>query len=198
MKKAEHTKRTIVEKAAVVFNEKGIAGASIDDILRASKVAKGCLYGHFESKEELCYASVDYLFELICTRQDEQTGKHKSALDRLLAFFDLNKNPLNPYITGGCPIINLATEADDTNPKIKKKLRTVITKTLLLLTGIMEDGIQCGEFSKTLHPESFAMNIVSALEGANAISRIMNSNKPMKNAINYLKADLLTYCLTER
>ena len=194
MKKAENTKRTIIEKASIVFNEKGIAGASIDDILRASKVAKGCLYGHFESKEELSYASVDHLFELVCNRQDKQTAKHDSALNKLLAFFDLNKNPLNPYITGGCPIINLATEADDTNPKIKKKIRNVIAQTLSLLTGIMEEGIRSGEFSQTLHPESFAMSIISALEGANAISRIMNTNKPMHNAISYLKADLARYC----
>ena len=39
MSKAEKTKQMIIEQAAVIFNEKGVAGTSIDDILKASKVA---------------------------------------------------------------------------------------------------------------------------------------------------------------
>ena len=51
--KAERTKQFILETAAPIFNQKGISGANIDDVLSATKLTKGCLYGHFESKEDL-------------------------------------------------------------------------------------------------------------------------------------------------
>ena len=195
MRKAETTKQSIISKAAVLFNEKGIAGTSIEDVLRASKVAKGCLYGHFKSKEDLSYASVDYLFELIAQRQQDQLGKHDSPVAKLFAFVELNKNPLIPYITGGCPIINLATETDDTNPNIKKKTRKMITQTINLVEGIIKAGIFCGELSNRLDPKSFAISMVSSLEGANAISRIMNSNLPMHETIKSIKENLSRYIL---
>jgi len=45
--KAERTRQFIIEQAAPLFNERGVAGVSIDDVLKVTRVAKGCLYGHF-------------------------------------------------------------------------------------------------------------------------------------------------------
>ena len=60
--KAERTKQFIIEQSAPIFNAKGIAGTTIDDILAATKMAKGGIYGNFENKEAISIASVDFLF----------------------------------------------------------------------------------------------------------------------------------------
>ncbi|WP_429396351.1 TetR/AcrR family transcriptional regulator [Mucilaginibacter lappiensis] len=45
----------MVEKqcTATLFNTKGIAGTSLNDIPEATKLAKGILYVHFENKEAI-------------------------------------------------------------------------------------------------------------------------------------------------
>lgn len=63
--KAEKTKQFILETAAPLYNEKGVSGVSIDDVLAAAKVTKGCLYGHFENKEDLSLQVVDLLLKKI-------------------------------------------------------------------------------------------------------------------------------------
>ncbi len=51
--KGERTRQKIVETAAVLFNQRGFAGCSMGDIVEASGLEKGTLYGHFSTKEEL-------------------------------------------------------------------------------------------------------------------------------------------------
>jgi TetR/AcrR family transcriptional repressor of nem operon len=190
MKKADRTRQMIIEKAADVFNEKGFAGTSIDDVLRVSSVAKGCLYGHFNSKDELSYAAVDYLMEKITAQRTFLLAKQKTAVGKIHAFMDMNKNPLNYYVDGGCPVVNFSTEVDDTNMVIKGKLKLMINNSIELLTSILEHGVQEGEFSANLVPKQFATKLFMAIEGACALCRILDSVKPMHVCIKGFKDEL--------
>ncbi|OAH10884.1 ScbR family autoregulator-binding transcription factor [Streptomyces jeddahensis] len=51
--RAIRTRRTILEAAAKVFEERGYQAATIAEILHTAGVTKGALYFHFESKEQL-------------------------------------------------------------------------------------------------------------------------------------------------
>ncbi len=61
MSKAERTRQYIIEKAAPIINRKGMAGASLSDIMEATGLAKGCIYGNFENKDEICLEAFKYL-----------------------------------------------------------------------------------------------------------------------------------------
>jgi TetR/AcrR family transcriptional repressor of nem operon len=190
MSKAERTKQLIIEQAALIFNEKGVAGTSIDDILKASKVAKGCLYSHFESKEELSYASTDYLLGKLVERRQTAVAKGATAKEKIFSFMENHKNPLHSYFDGGCPIVNLGTETDDTNPVIRKKIRIMLDKTIKEFTQILQDGVDSGELSNKLDPEEYATKMFMAIEGSNVICRIMNTAKPMQLVLTSLKREL--------
>jgi len=196
MGKSEKTRQMIIESAAPIFNKKGIAGTSIDDVLKAAGVAKGCLYGHFESKEELSYATTDYLLQKLAERRNAVILKETTAKKRLHAFMDNHKDPLNSFFTGGCPILNLSTEADDTNPVIKQKIQSTILTATKLLSSVIREGIKNGELSEELDPEEFSMKMFAAIEGGNMVSRAMNNNKHMLSIIKSLKSELEYYCLT--
>lgn len=193
MSKAEEKKQHIIERAAILFNEKGIAGTSVDEIIAASNTSKGCFYGHFESKEEIAQDAVDLLFKKLTDRRTISFNKHSTAIAKLGAFMDNNKNPLASYIDGGCPIVNFSTEADDTNPVIKKKVKTMVDTTISLFTNIIQDGIDSGELSDTIIPNEFATRMLVSIEGANAICRVLSSTKPMLMTINSLKTELASH-----
>jgi len=55
----------ILRAAAAVFRRRGYHGASIDQIARALKMAKGNLYYYFRNKEEILYVCHDYSLDLI-------------------------------------------------------------------------------------------------------------------------------------
>lgn len=83
MPRPETTRQILIEKAAVMFNKRG-GGTAVDDILKAAKVEKASLYGHFPGKTELSYATVDYMLGKIVEKRNAAIAEGKTAKDILL------------------------------------------------------------------------------------------------------------------
>jgi len=193
--KAERTKQFILETAAPLYNQKGIAGVSIDDVLAATKLTKGCLYGHFQSKEDLSEQVIDLSLRTITDKIRAAVAKGKTAKAKVFAFLDFYKDPIQTYIPGGCPIFNTAVEADDNYPVIKEKVAAVMRAGQQEITYLLEEGIRNGEFSSTLNPSLMAFKLVAAIEGGLMMCRIMDTTKPMHMLIKSLKSELDQYNL---
>ncbi|WP_413670152.1 TetR/AcrR family transcriptional regulator [Mucilaginibacter sp. Mucisp86] len=193
--KAERTKKFILETAAPIFNQKGISGANIDDVLAATKLTKGCLYGHFEGKEDLALQVVDHMLNTNGEKMLLTISKGKTAKAKVFAFLDFYKDPLNTYLKGGCPVFNIAVESDDNFPAIKEKIAGVIRHGQELFVSILNQGIAEGEFSEKLDPAIYAFKAVSAVEGAVVMCRAMNTAKPMAGLLRSLKAELESYAI---
>lgn len=54
------TRERLVDAAARVFAEKGVLGASVEEICEAAGFTRGAFYSNFESKEELCLALLQH------------------------------------------------------------------------------------------------------------------------------------------
>jgi len=193
--KAERTKQFILETAAPLYNEKGISGVSIDDVLAATKLTKGCLYGHFEGKDDLSEQVIDYALKSITDKMTMTISKCKTAKAKVFAFMDFYRNPMETYISGGCPIFNTAVEADDNYPVIKQKVAGLLRAGQEQLTGTLKEGIANGEFSSKLEPVVYAFKMVAAIEGGVIMCRTMNTMQPMLSLIRNLKAELEQYSL---
>jgi len=193
--KAERTKQFILETAAPIFNQKGISGANIDDVLAATKLTKGCLYGHFEGKEDLALQVVDFMLKTNGEKMLSTISKGKTAKAKVFAFLDFYKDPLNTYLEGGCPVFNVAVESDDHFPAIKEKIAGVIRRGQEIFVGILKQGIKDGEFSDELDPAVYAFKAVAAVEGAVIMCRSMNTAKPMAGLLKNLKAELESYAM---
>jgi len=62
--KGQDTRQDIVEKALQLFSVKGYHNTSVNDLLAATGLTKGGLYGHFGSKEEIWNAAYDRAVEI--------------------------------------------------------------------------------------------------------------------------------------
>ncbi|MGN8072627.1 TetR/AcrR family transcriptional regulator [Mucilaginibacter sp. 22184] len=193
MTKAERTKKFIIEQAAPIYNEKGVAGTNVDDILEATKLTKGAIYSHFKNKDDLSTQVTDYLLAKITFGTDQAISKGKTAKEKIFAYLDFNTRPLETYIKGGCPIFNLAVEADDNNACIKSKVRERLLDSQEYFASILRDGIKDGEFSSMLDPEAFAFRMYASIEGGMVICRAMDNEAPMRVLIDGLKNELHRY-----
>ncbi|EDM37793.1 transcriptional regulator [Pedobacter sp. BAL39] len=191
--KAEKTKQFILDTAVPLYNEKGISGVSIDDVLAATKLTKGCLYGHFENKDDLSDQVIELALKTLTNKVRLAVSKGKSAKGKIFAFMDFYKDPLHPYIPGGCPIFNTAVEADDNYPEMKQKVAKVFRAGQEELRGLLLEGIANGEFSSALDPTVFAFKMVAAIEGGIVMCRTMGTGKPMLSLIKNLKEELERY-----
>jgi AcrR family transcriptional regulator len=195
MTKAERTRQFIIEKAAPIFNQKGIAGTSMSDIMEATKLAKGGLYGNFDSKEALCLEVYTYLTNLTHDAVTKNINEAVTAIDKLHALLNFYDNRLLAGNMGGCPILNFGTEADDTNPLIKQKVNETINRAKNRFVKIIHDGKQNGEFTADFDGELYALKAFTMLEGAILISKVQNNLQHLHTVVDVLKKEIEQYII---
>ncbi|WP_313004465.1 TetR/AcrR family transcriptional regulator [Chryseobacterium gleum] len=187
MAKGEETRQFIIEKAAPIFNTKGIAATSMSDIMEATKLSKGSMYVHFENKEVLACAAVEHNMQMLSDQLQKTLSRFKTSREQLLAYIDFFSDPNHPPVVGGCPLLNFGTEADDTNPVVKEKVNRGIKQGEKLLSGIIEKGIANKEFRADWNASDFATVVFAMLEGGHLMSRMSGNNDTMKIIGNNLK-----------
>ena len=173
MNKAERTKQFIVEMTAPVFNEKGYSGTSLSDMTNATGLTKGSIYGNFAGKDEVAVACFDYNLQKVNRIIHQEMQKKESGRDKLLVYVHVYENFLkHPFPAGGCPILNTATEADDTHPLLKQKAIDAVQLWKSKITAIIETGIRKGEFSKKANAEQTALTMIAMIEGCIMIAKL--------------------------
>ena len=77
------TKRAIFESALKIFSSNGYAGATMDDIAVNAGVAKGTLYYHFKSKEEIFNYIIAEGMNIIKDQIETATSNEDSYINKL-------------------------------------------------------------------------------------------------------------------
>ena len=77
------TRESILEAAAHIFGEKGFHATSMQDIAEAVNLQKASLYYHFESKQEILIALLDYALDLINSRLEAVLGQSLTPDEKL-------------------------------------------------------------------------------------------------------------------
>jgi AcrR family transcriptional regulator len=190
--KAERTRQFIIERAAPIFNRKGFAGTSMSDILEATGLAKGGLYGNFESKEEVAREAFQYMFDKAYNEVVLAVSKKHSPIEKLIAVCDYHKDYTKKSpVEGGCPILNFSIEVDDTMPRLKKDVRLAVEKMLNDLYRIIEKGKKLGEIRKEINSERYAEVIYAQIEGGIFMAKALDDHKKLNQSMEFLKEMIL-------
>jgi len=185
MKKSEKTRRLIVEKSASLFNQKGFAGTSIQDIMAATGLTKGGIYGNFKKeggdkkgvKEEIALAAFQYAVEVVNEEVRKRTFVIENSIDKLKAVvYFYKERVMSPPVEGGCPLLNTSIDADDTNPALQKKVLKSIEYWQQRIIKTLEKGKKEGEVKKEVNSEEFSTLFIGTLEGGILMSRIFKDN----------------------
>ena len=96
----------------------------------------------------------------------------------LAAFVDTYPSP----VAGGCPLMNTAVDADDTNPELRALASDGIRAWKTRIVKIIHAGIERGEIKKGTPAARIANILVSTLEGALLISRLEGKREALQDA----------------
>jgi TetR/AcrR family transcriptional repressor of nem operon len=173
MSKAEKTRQFIIEKTAPIFNTKGYAGTSLNDMTASTGLTKGSIYGNFTNKDEVALAAFDYNLQQVGNIINDEMSKKESIQDKLLVYVTVYSNCLKQtFPTGGCPILNTAVEADDTHPELRKKAMSAILSWKHKITNLIEKGIENKEFNASIDSEEIALTIIAMIEGGTMLAKL--------------------------
>ncbi|MEO6304607.1 MAG: TetR/AcrR family transcriptional regulator [Bacteroidia bacterium] len=185
MSKAEKTREYIIERASPIFNKKGYAGTSLNDLTEITGLTKGSIYGNFENKDEVATAVYEYNIRKLNERLTEFIDAKSTATGKLIAFTEYYRsNWKKVFERGGCAILNASIEADDNLSFLKKNVQDSIKRLTKRLSTIVDEGKQKGEFKKNISSQEYAYTIFTLLEGGIMVSKIMNDQGLLFSALD--------------
>jgi len=189
MTKSEKTRIHIIEKIAPIFNMKGFAGTSLNNMTDATGLTKGSIYGNFANKDEVALVAFDYNFKSIEMKISAAMNNQRTAKDKLLAYLIVYQGLMFGQISpGGCPVLNTSIDADDTHPALREKALNALLSWKKQIISIIQDGISNKEIAPKYNPEQIALTVIAMIEGGIMISRLTNTNETCELLIDSLKA----------
>lgn len=157
-KPSEQTRTRILDAARRIFANCGYAGTSVQDIVRAARVAKPALYYHFGSKAGLYRELVDFAQDERLRLMKESAERHAAfeerlaaVLDRLLGFAREQKDLMR---IGFATAFAAPGEVPD-----KKRCFEKGRRNFEFVHSLIKQGLASGEISHRFSSEELTMAI---------------------------------------
>lgn len=144
MKYMNKTKRKIFETSMKLFAEKGYDATSIEEITATVGVAKGTLYYHFSSKEEIFNFLIEEGIKLLQNSIDIKTSKHNNYIDKIKAIILIQIKIVAKYED----IITIILSQFWGNEARNKKCQSHVYDYIRQIEEIVQEGIEKGEIKK--------------------------------------------------
>ncbi|WP_312389567.1 TetR/AcrR family transcriptional regulator [Chryseobacterium sp.] len=186
MSKAEKTKQFIIEKTAALFNTKGYISTTLSDITEATGLTKGSIYGNFASKDEVALEVYKYNSGILGKNMARSLSQEfPTTIDKLQAFVNFyRKNWKTVFEEGGCPLMNAATEADDTFPDLRKQVAKSFEVWIHNISEVIKDGQENGEVHQEINAEEFGSLFIMTVEGGILLSKTTGDEKYLNLALD--------------
>ena len=186
------SRERIVERAADLFAERGIAGTSVDEVLAAAKAGKGQFYHYFRNRDELAAAAVGYRCAQVVDGLTEALGDVSSlagleqALAGFIAGFEQAGLP-------GCPIGTLAAEVAGRNEAARLQAAAGFDAWERLLADALERMRQRGELRADAQPAVLATGLLASIEGGMVLSQARKDVASLRIAVDTGLAQVRTH-----
>ena len=142
--KLNKTKRKIFETSMKLFAEKGYDATSIEEITATVGVAKGTLYYHFSSKEEIFNFLIEEGIKLLQNSVDIKTSKHNNYIDKIKAIVLIQIKIVAKYEN----IIPISLSQFWGTKERNKKCQELVYQYIGKIEKIVQEGIEKGEIKK--------------------------------------------------
>ena len=138
------TKRKIFETSMKLFAEKGYDATSIEEITATVGVAKGTLYYHFSSKEEIFNFLVEEGVKLLQNSIEIKTAKLDNYIDKIKAIILIEIKIVNKYENLIKILLSQFYGKEARNQKCQEHIYKYIDK----IEGIVKEGIEKEQIKK--------------------------------------------------
>lgn len=187
-KKAERTTAYIIETVAPIFNKHGYIGTSMSDLTEATGLTKGAIYGNFENKEALALSAFEHNRNMLLRVIDNALETGDEALARVYALLNFYRQyDVFTLPMGGCPILNVGVDAQGNNKLLAAAVKETVKEIEGKIALVLENGANRNEIKLPVPPLQFAKQLFTMIQGAVAMSTMMQDRKYLVNTVAYLE-----------
>jgi len=183
--KGERVRARIVEAAAALVHERGVAGAHLEDVRLAAGVSGSQLYHYFSDKNELLQAVIDYQADTIVEHQRRAlSGDDGVAAWRAMVIAGARHDQAR----GGCPLGSLAGQLAESDPEA----RALIAAGFERWSTAIREGLgalhAADKLAPGIDPDDLATTVLAAVQGGTLLAQVQRSSRPFETAVNTLLA----------
>jgi AcrR family transcriptional regulator len=184
--KGQRARTRIVEAAARLIHERGVAGTTLDDVKAAAQVSGSQLYHYFPDKDDLVQAVIHHQAATIASNQRQA---NLGSSEGLRAWRDMAiAQAKSSNGKGGCPLGSLAGQLAETD----SRARALIAAGFEDWSAAISDGLRrlqaAGRLSAGIDANDLAMTLLATLQGGLLLAQVQRDTRPLQTAVDTLLA----------
>jgi AcrR family transcriptional regulator len=184
-RKGERTRARIVEAAAALIHERGVAATTLEEVKAAAEVSGSQMYHYFADKNELVQAVIDYQADTIVKHNRQALGSPKGVdAWRQMVVTGVKST----HGKGGCALGSLGGQLAESDPEA----RALIAAGFDQWAAAISDGLRSlhadGKLPSDIDPDDLATTLLATLQGGLLLAQVQRSTRPLETAVDTLLA----------
>ncbi len=183
--KGARTRARIVEEAAALIHQRGVAGTTLEDVKVAAEVSGSQLYHYFPDKNELVQAVIDYQAGAIVER-------NKHALESANGVEVWRKMVIaaarRTQAKGGCQLGSLGGQLAESDPEARALIAAGFDRWIATISDGLGSLHAEGRLPPNIDPDDLATTLIATLQGGLLLAQVQRDIRPFETAVNTLLA----------
>lgn len=180
--KGERTRSRIVDEAARLMHERGVAGTKLETVRAAAKVSGSQLSHYFADKDELIQAVIGHQADTIVTNQRRAD---LGSTDGLRAWRDMViAQAQSTDAKGGCPLGSLGGQLAETDPQARALIAAGFDRWAAALSEGLQELGNAGQISTAIDANALALTLLALLQGGLLLAQVHRDPLPIATAVD--------------
>lgn len=177
----------IVDTAARLMHDRGIAATTVDEVLAASGTGKSQMYHYFSRKQNLTVAVLERQLERVLAAQPALSDP---ACTDLLRWRDDVLEAFRDSGFGNCPL-GTCTGQVNSDPVLRAELAGLFARWRTAVAELVRRSRQAGQVSDDLDPDEAALTLLTALQGGTMPAHLYGDEHVLARALDQALRELL-------
>src|SRR5277367_6846127 len=183
--KGARTRARIVEEAAVLIHERGVAATTLEDVKVAAEVSGSQLYHYFPDKNDLVQAVIDYQADSIVNRNRHALGSANGVETwRNMVITAARRTKAK----GGCQLGSLVGQLAESDPDARALIAAGFDQWAAAIGDALRSLHADGKLQPGIDPDDLATTLLATLQGGLLLAQVHGSSRPFETAVNTLLA----------
>jgi TetR/AcrR family transcriptional repressor of nem operon len=190
---AEYNRNFVITRATTVFWEQGYGKTSIGDLVEATGLQPGSLYGAFGNKKGLFLEVVDQYNQDFIGQLRSLRDADGPAIDKLQGILD---TIVDDACTGngrhGCLTVNALLELSRHDEEIAERLRRYNAQVRKAVAWLVRDAQAEGDVSTARDPNELASFVINNIWGMRVMCKSQPDRRSLEGVVAGVMAGLKT------
>lgn len=187
-RKGQATRDRIVDAAAQLIFENGVAATSNEEVMATAGVSSSQLYHYFADKQALVHAVIAHQSDAVIVGQQPLLGKLDSV-EALRAWRDQAVSIQRRLrFKGGCPIGSLAGELAECDDGAREALAAGFRRWEAAIAEGLRAMRDRGELPADVDPDELALALLAAHQGGLVLTQVRRDTTALEAALDAMIA----------